>query len=80
MFMLMLFIKRLLTSRHFKFVRLLVAAGILIIFVNVSADFFMQPQPIARRAGITAVDLRPRISSVYTTSVEYNSEDTLRAC
>lgn len=75
----MLFIKRLLTIRHFKFVRLLAAAGILIYFVNVSTDFFMQPRLFACRASITAKDLHLHISSMYIASVQYNLEDTLRA-
>lgn len=78
MFMLMLLFKRFLTRRQFKSARLIFAACILILFVNVLSNFFKQRRPFAPRASITAEDIRPYISSVYIASVQYNSEDTLR--
>lgn len=79
MFRLRLYIKRLLTSRHFKPVRLLAAASILTVFVQLSTFSPKQPEPFAHRPSITAQDLRPHISSVFIASVQYNSEDILRA-
>ena len=77
--MLILILKRFLTRRQFRFTRLLSAACILVFLVNVTITFFKQRQPFARRASITAEDLRSHIHSVYISSVQFNSEDILRA-
>lgn len=77
--MLMLFLKRVLRIRQFKPIRILTAACILILLVNLSSDSFEQRQPFAPRASITAQHLLPHIKSLYIASVQFHTEEILRA-
>lgn len=76
--LMMLLVKRILTSRRLRSARLFLAACILIFFWNASIDFFQRPPAFARRQRVAADQLSPHVGSVYIASAQYNSEAILR--
>lgn len=64
-------------SPPFKNIRLLLAASLIVVFLDFSSNLFNQHQ-VPIYAKVSAEDLRPHTSSVYIASVQYNSETILR--